>query len=246
MNNSRWYKIFGVALIILSAVVYYFHYLVFHDPHHIFIYLIGDIAFVPIEVLLVSMVIHHFLSNMEKRQRLEKLNMVIGTFFSEVGTNLLTYFSDHDPKLENIREDLIVSNDWSEEEFANVNKKLRNYDYGININNMDIEYLRSFLINKRDFLVRLLENPTMLEHESFTQLLRAVFHMTEEFSCRGELNCLPGTDLEHLQGDIERSYGLLVKEWLEYMHYLKDNYPYLFSLAMRTNPFDQESSPVVG
>ena len=26
---------------------------------------------------------------------------------------------------------------------------------------------------------------------------------------------------------------------------LKDNYPYLFSLAMRMNPFDQEASPVV-
>jgi hypothetical protein len=29
------------------------------------------------------------------------------------------------------------------------------------------------------------------------------------------------------------------------MKHLKDNYPYLFSLAMRTNPFDHEASPVV-
>jgi hypothetical protein len=26
---------------------------------------------------------------------------------------------------------------------------------------------------------------------------------------------------------------------------LKDNYPYLFSLAMRTNPFDLSASPIV-
>ena len=245
MNYSRWYKFFGLGLVILSAIVYYFHYQLFHDAHHIFIFLVGDIAFVPIEVLLVSMVIHHFLSNMEKRQKLEKLNMVIGTFFSEVGTNLLTLFSDHDPKLDNIRHDFMITDRWSDEEFANVSNKLQGYNYSIDLKDLDLDELRIFLNEKRGFLLRLLENPIMLEHETFTQLLRAVFHMTEEFDCRDDFGCLPDTDLEHLRGDIERSYGLLVNEWLAYMHHLKDNYPYLFSLAMRTNPFDRESSPIV-
>jgi voltage-gated potassium channel len=30
-----------------------------------------------------------------------------------------------------------------------------------------------------------------------------------------------------------------------YMQYLKPSYPYLFSLAVRTNPFKQDSSAVV-
>jgi len=38
---------------------------------------------------------------------------------------------------------------------------------------------------------------------------------------------------------------LLVHQWLDYMKHLKDNYPYLFSLAMRANPFDQDASPIV-
>ncbi|OQC68906.1 MAG: hypothetical protein BWX50_01111 [Euryarchaeota archaeon ADurb.Bin009] len=29
------------------------------------------------------------------------------------------------------------------------------------------------------------------------------------------------------------------------MEYLQKNYPYLFSLAMRSNPFDETASPVV-
>jgi hypothetical protein len=29
------------------------------------------------------------------------------------------------------------------------------------------------------------------------------------------------------------------------MHYLKDHYPYLFSLAVRTNPFDEQASAVI-
>ena len=29
-----------------------------------------------------------------------------------------------------------------------------------------------------------------------------------------------------------------MSEWIVYMKYLKNNYPFLFSLAVRTNPFD--------
>ena len=91
----------------------------------------------------------------------------------------------------------------------------------------------------------MLENPTLLEHESFTELLRAVFHLLEELVSRDTLSDLPDTDIDHLSGDIGRVYGLLVGEWLDYMQHLKNNYPYLFSLSMRTNPFDTSTSPVV-
>jgi hypothetical protein len=91
----------------------------------------------------------------------------------------------------------------------------------------------------------LLENPVLLEHESFTDLLQAVFHMTEELAGRENMKQLPEADYEHLAGDMKRVYALLAHQWLDYMRHLKDNYPYLFSLAMRTNPFDQDASPIV-
>lgn len=245
IKKSSVYKLIGVFLVIFSALIYYAHYLIFNDLHHILIYMVGDIAFVPIEVLLVSLIIHRVLSDMEKNSRLEKLNMVIGLFFSELGTGLLTYLSDFDPKLDTIRKELIVTGDWSNEEFMDVRKRLRNYDYKINIQDMDLKRLQNLLIGQRDLLVRFLENPNILEHESFTNLLHAIFHLTEELAYRDDLNNLPQTDYKHLAGDIERIYTILVYEWLDYMRHLKNSYPFLFSLAMRTNPFDQEASPVV-
>ncbi len=176
---------------------------------------------------------------------MEKLNMIIGAFFSEIGTILLTYFSDFDPNLDKIRRELIVTEEWSEHEFLSVSKRLMNYDYGIDIKKVDLEKLRNLLVGKRNFLLRLLENPNLLEHETFTELLRAAFHLTEELASRKGFDKLPDTDLEHLAGDIERVYVRLVREWLDYMEYLKDNYPYLFSLAMRTNPFDLNASAEV-
>lgn len=245
MKRFRWEILLGLSLIILSALFYYIHFLIFKDAHHIFIYLLGDVAFVPVEVLLVTLIIHKLLDHRERRHKLEKLNMVIEVFFSEMGTKTLTYFSDFDPDLDDIRGSLIMSTEWSEKEFLKVSNKLKKYDYKVDIKKITLSDLRSYLVSKRDFLLRMLENPVLLEHESFTNLLRAIFHLTEELSNRKYFDELPESDLHHLSGDIKRAYGLLVNEWVEYMKYLKMNYPYLFSLAIRTNPFDQQASPIV-
>ena len=85
----------------------------------------------------------------------------------------------------------------------------------------------------------------MLEHESFTDLLWAVFHLTEELDNRKDVTQLPDSDYDHLSGDIKRAYSLLISAWLAYMGHLKTDYPYLFSLAVRTNPFDPQASPEV-
>lgn len=126
-----------------------------------------------------------------------------------------------------------------------VSKRLKKYDYGVDIKKVDLAILRSFLLKERDFLLRLLENSSLLEHESFTEFLRSVFHLTEELAYRGDISQLPHTDKIHLVGDIKRAYNLIVDQWLDYMKHLKNNYPYLFSLAMRTNPFDLNASPIV-
>ncbi len=245
MKHLRWQILLASLLIFLSTILYLIHYAIFRDAHHIFIYLLGDIAFVPIEVLLVTVIIHQVLSAREKSARMQKLNMVIGAFFSEVGTKLLIYFSDWDPKLEKIRTDLIVRDNWSPREFLEVSKRLKTYDYTIDIHKADLKGLHNFLGAKLDFLVRLLENPALLEHESFTDLLWAVFHLAEELAARESFSRLPDADYKHLAGDIHRIYVLLVHQWLTYMEHLKDNFPYLFSLAMRTNPFDRQASPVL-
>jgi hypothetical protein len=225
--------------------LYLLHFLIFADAHHILIYLLGDIAFIPVEVLVVTIIIHQLLNRREKRQMLEKLNMLIGAFFSEVGTVLLTYFSDFDPQLENIRSYLLIDGEWTNERFESTSRQLQTHPYTINQEKMALAELQKILKEKRDFLARLLENPNLLEHETFTKLLRAVFHLAEELDSRDDLTGLPTSDREHLANDIKRAYVLIVHEWLDYMHYLKDHYPYLFSLALRTNPFDRNASPVV-
>jgi hypothetical protein len=242
MKHFKWQIIFGISLIALSAILYSSQIFIFKRPHDTFFYILQDLAFVPISVLIVTLILDQLLRMREKRAMLKKMNMVIGAFFSEVGTGLLKSFLDFDVHYDETRENLIITNEWSEREFSAVKKSLKVYDYKIESQKGDLEDLKGFLIDKREFLLGLLENPNLLEHESFTDLLWAVFHLTEELACRADVKQLPVTDYAHLSGDIKRAYVLLISEWLAYMKHLKDVYPYLFSLAARTNPFDPNAS----
>ena len=244
MNKSKKKQriLLGVLLILLSVLCYAVHFVIFRDAHHIFIYLVGDVAFVFIEVLLVTLIIHKLLSNREKRVILQKLNMVIGAFFTRMGSDLLKFFRGFDTNNNKVAKHLVIEQGWSQAHFFKIRKVMESHDFEINATTGDLQGLKKLLLGDSDFVLRLLENQNLLEHESFTELLWAVSHLSEELSHRKNLETLTEKDGEHLAKDIKRAYRILIREWLSYMEHLKNEYPYLFSLALRTNPFDPEAS----
>ncbi len=242
MKNLRRQLALGIVLVMLSALMYFLEIRIFHAERDTFFYLLQDLAFVPIQVLLVTVIVDQVLRLREKAAMLNKLNMVIGTFFSEAGTRMLKSFSGFDHHIDRIRPELLVKGDWIDRRFDQVMTDLKQYDYDIDVRKNDLGGLKLFLSGKRDFLLRLLENQNLLEHETFTELLWAIFHLTEELEARADLAKLSVADQEHLAIDIRRAYIILISEWLSYMKHLKKEYPYLFSLAVRTNPFDEHAS----
>jgi hypothetical protein len=238
MKRLGWPIRVAVLLVALSAVLYVLHWRIFHDADYVGKYILAEIAFLPISVLIVALILHRILQVHEKRALRHKLNMVIGAFYSEVGGDLLRALSEFDTGVDALRAQLAGAGGWEGPEFAETAKRLRVALYAMDARRGDLAALRSRLVAKREFLLRLLENPNLLEHGSFTDLLWAVFHLTEELSLRKDLAALPDSDLDHLGGDLKRAYALLVAEWLLYVRHLKHDYPYLFSLAIRTNPFN--------
>lgn len=181
----------------------------------------------------------------ESRQHQKKINMVIGVFFSEVGTQLLSFFCDCDKDIDEIRNDLIVKDNWNEIRFKQIHEIITGHNFNMDVTSEDLVDIRQFLMGKRAFMVRLLENPVLFEHERFTSLLREVFHVTEELSARSDITKLPLSDLRHVANDIKNGCIPLVHQWLDYMYHLRKNYPNLFSFSARINPFVKERSPVV-
>jgi hypothetical protein len=246
MKEDTWWKLIaGIGLVTLSLALLTVHYLIFQDTYHLFIYFIGDLAFIPIEVLFVTLIIDQMLESREKQRKMEKLNMVIGTFFSTIGTPLLARISGSDPTLDQIKSRLVVGDTWDTARFAEVKECLTTYSCSVDITWIDIEALRTFLVDNEDFLLRIVENPMVFEHESFTDLVFAISHLTEELKARDDLSLLPQPDQDHLSKDVQRVYSQIILEWIRYMEYLKVHYPYLFSLAMRKNPFDASASVIV-
>jgi hypothetical protein len=164
-----WEARLGIFLILLSFIIYGIKYLIIGDAENIFNYLFNSLGYLPLNVLLVTLILNRLLANRSKQNKLEKMNIVVGVFFSEVGTWLLTYLSDNDPNLCRLSGDLVKIDRWSDEEFIRVQDKFKNHNYSIDIKKIDVKALSTYLSSKRSFSVRLLENPLLLENESLYQ-----------------------------------------------------------------------------
>lgn len=182
-----------------------------------------------------------FLARREREARIQKLNLIIGAFFSEMGIDLLARFSAASKDKEELLRALRVDHHWSPKDFQFAHQVLERAKLDVEISKGDWPEWRRFLRGKGDFLLRLLENPSLLEHEAFSDLLRSIFHFREELVQRKHLENLGPADAAHLEGDAKRAYGLLIHQWLHYMSHLAAFYPYLFSLAARRNPFQETS-----
>jgi hypothetical protein len=245
MKKPNWQILMIVSLLAVSGLVYCLQIVVFRNPHDTFFYLFQDLAFVPLQVLLVTLVLNKLLADRERSVMLKKLNMAIGLFFSEVGVSLLKNFTEFDARFSTIEECFNVRGDLAGDDFETMVRRISAYECKIVGRGADFSELKAFLREKRGFLLTLLENPNLLEHESFTELLWAVFHLTEELASRENPQALAEKDADHIAGDIKRAYVLLMAAWLAYMKHLRDEYPYLFSFAMRTNPFNPAASPEI-
>ena len=88
-GDRRFLLLVGAALVAVSVVLYLVNYFIFHDGRNLIFYLLIDLAFLPIEVLIVGVIVERLIAIREKSAIAQKLNMVIGAFFSELGTPLL-------------------------------------------------------------------------------------------------------------------------------------------------------------
>ena len=237
-RHGRWQITLALSLTAVSACLYYIQYRFAGGAEPVLQWLLGSLAFLPLQVLILTLVVDRLLARREKLAMLKKLNMVIGVFFSEMATHLLKMFSALDRDVDAIRGDLVPRPEWTARDYARKAERMRQLESRLELGPADLPPLKNFLSSQRGFLLGLMANPNLLEHESFTDLLWAVFHLTDELTHREDVSALADADLAHLSVDARRVYSLLRAEWITYLGHLREDYPYLYSLALRTNPFD--------
>lgn len=235
----------AVVLVIAAVLLHATHYLIFRDLHHVLIYGFGDIAFLPVEILVISLVVDRILHERERQAVRQKMKMVVGTFFSALGQPLLERMCEVLQDDAQVRSCLAIGPDWTPQQIQDAKQSVPELHIKVRPRTEDMEALRELLTEHRNFLLRVLQNPVLLEDECFAELLWALSHLQEELAARGDLDALPQSDVNHLVGDIRRVYGHLLREWLEYMSHLKVNYPFLYSFQARTNPLRPDADVTV-
>jgi len=184
------------------------------------------------------------LSRREKRARQRKQDMIMGLFFSELGTELLSLWTAADGERDRICREMGAEGPLTADSLERMKTLLGGHSYRVDPEKADLEAMRRLIQEKSGFLIRILENPSLLEEDSSAELLLAVFHLHQELDHRFTYEAeMSDQEKAHLGVDIHRAYRLLASAWLDHLAHLKVTYPFLFAMAVARNPF-KKAGPV--
>lgn len=249
-SHNRWKIKFSIIMIIAIIVIYGSNILILKDPEHVISYIWTHLGFIPVDILIVAFVLDEIISKKEKEAMMEKLDMIMSTFFSEIGNDLIGQLSSVNAHKADTNYLESIKN-WDDNDYKNKLKEIKNQnipfkaDVAAEDRGEYLTNIRDLLINKREFIIGLLNNPNLLEKEEFSGLLTAILHLDEELEHRPDLSKVSDIDFNHLNGDMERIYNKLIHEWIYYLRYLNKHYPYMIALIVRTNPFDENADAYV-
>ena len=117
-KRLSWKVKFSILMVILIIIIYGSNYLVLGDAEHIISYIWTHLGFIPVDILLVAFLLDEIIERKEKEAMLEKLDMLMSTFFSEVGNELISQLSTVN-KYKASTENLKSIKNWNEEDFDN-------------------------------------------------------------------------------------------------------------------------------
>ena len=242
-SHKSWKLKFSILMIILIIIIYGSNYLVLGDAEHIISYVWTHLGFIPVDILIVAFLLDEIIEKKEKEAMMEKLDMIMSTFFSEIGNDLISTLSSVNTYKADTSQ-LKSIKDWTDKDFDEKLTLIKNTDikFKADVSVEDREQyltdLRTLLVSKREFIVSLINNQNLLEKEEFSSLLNAILHLDEELEHRKDLSLVTDADFAHLNGDMQRVYNIIIHEWVYYLKYLHKHYPYMIALIIRTNPFD--------
>lgn len=229
MKNLKHYLFVSFILIFISFVMFFIHYLMFGQLENTIYYSLMSLCFIPINILAVTLVFEKLVERRARLERLSKLNMLVGLFFSDIGFNLLKLIAAGDEKIPSLNLDF--------SDLKSSENKFKTHDHTLNFDKINYPELKKLIIESRDILANLISNENILEHETFADLLMSLMHLRDEILFIKYKDELSKEDCTHINGDLTRVYKALTAQWVNYLEHLKQFYPYQYNGAIKFNPF---------
>lgn len=230
-----------IALSGISIILYMIHFFIFGDAKETLSVVLLTLAYSPVGIFYDIVILNKILEQREKAKMTNRTNIIIGSFYHEIGNDLIKVISKGDNTIKTLRDINKIDKNWKVENFIKLREAVLNYKCDINIKNIDLIKLKNLLSQKEEFILNLIMNNTLAEYEEFNNMLLETLHLRDEMELRNfELSdqCL---NLGHLNVDICRTYIELITQWVNYMKHLKIVYPSLFIKALIESPFNMKS-----
>lgn len=173
MNKRLYYLLLILLFSTLSVTMYSIQTLLFHDPKNTIFYLFQDLAFIPVQALIATLLLNRFVDLIQRMQSIKKINVIVSAFFSELGTAVLCMFAelnDNNPeftdsvdvlKASTVNETRRVRND--------LKRQINEFPFKINVTPERLTAMSQLLVEKKSFMIGMLENSSLMEHDSFTK-----------------------------------------------------------------------------
>lgn len=228
MKNIKQYLFVSFNLIFLSFIMFLVHDLIFGQLENTVYYSLMSLCFIPINILAVTLVFETIMEKRSKTERMNKLNMLVGLFFSDFGFSLLTLIAASDKKIKSLDLDF--------NDLKTCSDILKVHSHEIDFQKIDYTQFKKLIVDSREILSNLISNENILEHEIFADLLMSLMHLRDEILFVQHME-LTKDDAIHLEGDIIRVYKNLSLQWIKYLSHLKQFYPYQYKSSIKFNPF---------
>jgi len=226
-----------LLLLCASALLYAIHYLIFRDLHHLAIFGLHELAFVPLEVILVTLGLDQLVEKTHREEARSKVSIIETLYFNESGGTMLRYLTSFDPDAARLRELLQVTEDWHSSDFRQAIRQLKSYPFLLDLDRIDFFGLHYHLSQRHEYYRSMLENPALTQSESFTEMIMKIYLLWEELDGRTNLYQLPEKDRNYLAELLHEIYRELTEYWLDNVYNHSIHNRFRLHRAIESNPF---------
>ena len=219
-----------LLLLCTSALLYAIHYLIFRDLHHLAIFGLHELAFVPLEVILVTLGLDKLVEKTHREEARSKVSIIETLYFNESGGTMLRYLTSFDPDAARLRELLQVTENWRSSDFRQAIRQLKSYPFLLDLDRIDFFGLHYHLSS-------MLENPALTQSEAFTEMIMKIYLLWEELDGRTNLYQLPEKDRNYLAELLHEIYRELTEYWLDNVYNHSIHNRFRLHRAIESNPF---------
>ena len=226
-----------LLLLCTSALLYAIHYLIFRDLHHLAIFGLHELAFVPLEVILVTLGLDKLVEKTHREEARSKVSIIETLYFNESGGTMLRYLTSFDPDAARLRELLQVTENWRSSDFRQAIRQLKSYPFLLDLDRIDFFGLHYHLSQRHEYYRSMLENPALTQSEAFTEMIMKIYLLWEELDGRTNLYQLPEKDRNYLAELLHEIYRELTEYWLDNVYNHSIHNRFRLHRAVESNPF---------